>query len=576
MGCVLVMLFSIPSHEAKAQPPSDRVRAATVHLDGGSGVCISPDGWIVTAAHMLPGWPFDPPNMRQRQNPWFPSPPPPLRRPPASVAVTFENGQHLQARVCVVKDFDDKTDVAILKAEASGLPFRPLSARPPVVGEFAIATGWPNGHWALNECHVVSIGEIQVNREDRRGCALLDVLVTDYRSAPGGSGGPLLNKDREVIGVLSRGSEQSIKTTFSRWEHITAALLQAGYPVMSGRPGEALPVLHIWLDSRQPNCAPCIRMKQDFDRGADCNGMRIQEAFALQLHDIARKPQEAARLQINSIPTIILPDGQRVGYTDAPTLAAQLRPFQFPIVSPPPVPFPDPAFPGPPPPSANPDPPPNPPEAEKPTETPPEAKPAETETPAASKETPPDLTAVRLVGLVQKQGSVDWGPRAWLKGVVLTKVERRLESTVPAKVRELMGDKLRVALVFQRLNPTRFDELQTASAIEPAKVSVVVLVGAKFEGLTGKLIEFVESKLANLDDILQGETIDLTLIFERSESERYHAVIEALAEEEPAITDEAIAIGGGGATVGGITGFIAWFRRRRKPQPPPPEPIAAA
>lgn len=303
-------------------------------------------------------------------------------------------------------------------------------------------------------------------------------------------------------------------------------------------------------------------MKIDFAAGADCNGVRIQDAFQIVLHDVQKEPQEAARLQIVAVPTIILPDGTKVGYTDAPTLAAQLRPFQFPIVSPSPIPYPDPAFPGPLP-AAPTDPPPNKPEAEKPTETPPTEKPAEPE--AA-----PDLTAVRLVGLVQKQGAVDWGPKAWLKGVVLTKLERRLESQVPAKVRDVMGDKLRVALVFQRLNPTRFDELQTAAAIEPAKVSVVALVGEKFEGVTGKLIAFIESKLAALDD-LRSETIDLTLIFERSESERYHAVIDALAEEEPVLSDEAITIGGGGTAVGGITGAIAWFRRRRNPAPQPPE-----
>ncbi len=543
------LVFLLSGHEARAQPPADQCRPAVVHLDGGSGVCISPDGWILTAAHMLPGWPFDPPNLRPRNNPWLPGQTPPLRRPPASVTVTWESGQRLQAKVCVIQDTDERSDIAVLKAEGSNLPFRPIATRAPAVGDAVFSGGYPGGNWAWNESRIIAIGLIQITStfQGQSRQEMSDVIQVNYRANPGASGGPLFNLDRQVIGVCSRATADGHqKSFFSRWDHITACLLKAGY-----RPGavdSSLPVLQVWSDA---NCAPCRKFKSDLDHGIICNGVRLEEAFRVDLYDIKQQPEVAAKLGVVDVPTFIPPDGRPiVGYTDGPTLAAQLVKYQFPIVAGVPPPTPDPAFPGPPPA-------PGPPQALAP---PPEKAAEKTE------ETPPDMTAVRVIGLVQKQGAQDWGMKAWLKGVALTKVERRLEVILPAKVREKLGDKVRATVVFQRLNPSRYDELVTAAAVPQAKAAVVILVGKQFEGLTGKLIAFVETKLADLA-ASHNETVDITIIFERSDTEQYHDVVTALAEEEPAISDETATVVGGGGIVGIITGVIAWFARRRAPPP---------
>ena len=541
------LVFLLSGHEARAQSPADQCRPAVVHLDGGSGVCISPDGWILTAAHMLPGWPFDPPNLRPRNNPWLPGQTPPLRRPPASVTVTWESGQRLQAKVCVIQDTDERSDIAVLKAEGSNLPFRPIATRAPAVGDAVYAAGYPAGNWAWNEGRIIGIGPMQVPtaHNGRVETQILDMTQTNYRANPGASGGPLFNLDRQVIGVCSRGTPSgNQKTLFARWENLTACILKAGYRPTAAESG--LPVLQVWSG---PDCIHCRRFDSDLERGIFCGGSRLQEVFRIDRYDITHQPELAAKLGVVQVPTFIPPDGKPiVGYKDGPTLANMLVQFQFPIVAGVPPPTPDPAFPGPPPA-------PGPPQALAP---PPEKAAEKTE------EAPPDMTAVRVIGLVQKQGAQDWGVKAWLKGVALTKVERRLEVILPAKVREKLGDKVRATVVFQRLNPSRYDELVTAAAVPQAKAAVVILVGKQFEGLTGKLIAFVETKLADLA-ASHNETIDITIIFERSDTEQYHDVITALAEEEPAISDETATVVGGGGIVGIITGVIAWFTRRRTP-----------
>lgn len=538
---------------AHAQQPAEHCRNATVHIEDatgiGSGVCISPDGWIVTAAHVLPGWPFDPPNLKPRHNPWLPGPTPPLRRPPESVAVRFESGLQLQARVCVLQDSDELSDIAILKAEGKDLPYRPLATRAPAVGDPVAAGGYPAGNWAWLEGRITRIGKatMPVQRHGGVDVVTLDLIDTDFRANPGGSGGPLLNARREVIGVCSKASTSGAQTSgFARWEHITACLLKAGCPV-NAPVFESLPVLQVWFDSRIAQCPPCALFKADLARGIDCNGTALQAVFRLEYHDIATEPQIAARLGVTSAPTFVTPDGcAHAGYTTPQALAAVLVRFQFPMVPAPPVPD-GPVIPAPlPPVVAGP--------AEPAAEEPPEEKPADES---------PDVDGVRVVLICGKLGSL--GRFDWLKGRVLSRLERMAESRGPAKVREVFANKVTAAAVFQRLHPTRYDEIAAAAAVDTETlVNFVVLVPERFEGLPGKLLAFIEPKLKAVVEYLHLGAFQTTLVFERSEAPRYHDVIDELKKDEPALNDEQLTMGGAGAATGGATGLIAWLRKRRR------------
>jgi len=99
------MLLMLPGH-GRCDIPLDAVRQAVVKLQGGTGVCVSPEGWIVTAAHMLPGWPFGsvPGPMAKRRLLGPPLPPQLVSTPPKTVAVRFgAQGPELMAQVLAIR-----------------------------------------------------------------------------------------------------------------------------------------------------------------------------------------------------------------------------------------------------------------------------------------------------------------------------------------------------------------------------------------------------------------------------------------------------------------------------------------
>ncbi len=528
-------------------------RPAVVHLDGGSGVCVSPDGWIVTAAHMLPGWPFDQPepSRDRRHNVWLPAPPPPVRKVPESVAVRFGDvGPPLQAKVCVIRDRNQQSDVAILKVNATGLPFRPVATRAPAVEDPCYAAGYPNGNWAWTECRIKAIQVIQAKRPTGEMDSL-DMTQTNHLSGGGASGGPLFNARCEVIGVCSRSSalSKSQQSLFARWEHVTGALLEAGYSPLSA------------VSSSEPTliafsakwCGPCAQFKADFEAGIDCNGQPLQQAFRVQFCDIDQSPDLARKLGVSRVPAFVV-DGQApvYGYGGPQWLAQQLCRYQFPFTPKPPgdvqpIPRVE-ASPTPAPEVSAPQPPP------APT---PEAK----TDPQAASDAPPDPALMRVLVLVKKRGSL--GSWSLLKGVALSKAERIAERKLPEMIKQYLGEKVRAEVVFQRTNPTRYDELAIAAGASESALIAVVLVGARFEGLPAKAAAFIEGKLQELAKA-HGETVDVELVFERVNSDRYHSVIDALGEDEPPIGETEVTLAAAGTAAGSASGGLwAWFRRRR-------------
>lgn len=533
---MLALLCFIPGHS----PASDQaaVRPALVQLQGGSGVCVSPDGWIVTAAHMLPGWPFTNQPPGRRHNVWLPTPAPaPPNRPPASVPVRLSNGEQMEAKVCVVRDADKGTDLAVLKVNGNNLPFRPLATRAPAVGEACTACGFPAGNWYWNECRIIGMEPFVISTDGRQ--EQLDMIETNHLSAGGASGGPLLNQRGEVIGICSRSSidSRAQRTFFARWDHMTSCLLEAGYSPLSSV-ASSEPTLIVWTSAK---CGPCAQFKADFAAGIDCNGKLLHQAFRVQICDIDQSPDLARKLGVSSVPAFVVDGGEPIyGYSGPQWLAQQLVRYQFPIV-------PKPADVVVPPPSATVPPPP----PEKP-----EAPPAEKEKAEATPLNDP--TAVRVLLLFKRRGSL--GSFDWLKGIALSRLERRAERDLPPAVRAVLGDKVQADLVFERTNPTRYEELATTAGAN-AQINAVVLVAKRFNGVASRLADFVASKLQALASS-HGETIDVDLVFERTAAERYHAVIEALGEPEP-LSDELLAAGAAAGTATG--GVWAWFRRRKRP-----------
>lgn len=138
----------------------------------GSGFIISPDGKILTNAHVIDG--------------------------ADKVSVILKDGRTYQGRVLGT---DPLTDVAVVQIEANNLPVAKLGNSDNLeVGEWAIAIGNPLGLDNTVTTGIISAtgrSGSQIGVADRR----VDFIQTDAAINPGNSGGPLLNERGEVVGI---------------------------------------------------------------------------------------------------------------------------------------------------------------------------------------------------------------------------------------------------------------------------------------------------------------------------------------------------------------------------------------
>ena len=91
-----------------------------------------------------------------------------------------------------------RTDVALIKIEATGLPFVKIGNVDRLkVGEWVIAIGSPFGLESTVTAGIVSA-------KQRETGDYLQLLQTDVAINPGNSGGPLINMRGEVVGINSQ------------------------------------------------------------------------------------------------------------------------------------------------------------------------------------------------------------------------------------------------------------------------------------------------------------------------------------------------------------------------------------
>ncbi len=135
----------------------------------GSGFIVSADGFVMTNAHVVEG--------------------------ADEVIVTLADKREFKARIV---GSDRRTDVAVVKIEATGLPSVKLGDASRVrVGEWVMAIGSPFG---LE--NTVTAGIVSAKQRDTGD--YLSFIQTDVAINPGNSGGPLINMRGEVIGINSQ------------------------------------------------------------------------------------------------------------------------------------------------------------------------------------------------------------------------------------------------------------------------------------------------------------------------------------------------------------------------------------
>jgi serine protease Do len=142
----------------------------------GSGVIISPDGYIVTNYHVAGN--------------------------ASEITVTFVGGRRMKAELV---GGDPLTDLALLKVDGKDLPCANLgSSDDVVIGEWAIALGNPFGLFEINDKPTVTVGVISsvgMNLGRQNNAVYRDMIETDAAINGGNSGGPLVNSHGDVIGI---------------------------------------------------------------------------------------------------------------------------------------------------------------------------------------------------------------------------------------------------------------------------------------------------------------------------------------------------------------------------------------
>ncbi len=142
----------------------------------GSGVIISPDGYIVTNDHVA--------------------------GEATEIIITMTDGTQHPAKII---GSDKATDICLLKIDGKNLPYVKFGNSDDIlIGEWVIALGNPFGLFEINDKPTVTVGVISstgMNLNSVNGRYYINMIQTDAAINTGNSGGPLLNSLGELIGI---------------------------------------------------------------------------------------------------------------------------------------------------------------------------------------------------------------------------------------------------------------------------------------------------------------------------------------------------------------------------------------
>jgi Do/DeqQ family serine protease len=140
-------------------------------LSGGSGVIISPDGYIVTNHHVVDN--------------------------ASKLSVKLSNGKTYEATL-VGTDAD--TEIALLKIDATGLPSIPFGSSDALrLGEWVLAIGNPYELHSTVTAGIISAKSRSLGAIGQSG--IESFIQTDAAVNPGNSGGALVNTKGELVGI---------------------------------------------------------------------------------------------------------------------------------------------------------------------------------------------------------------------------------------------------------------------------------------------------------------------------------------------------------------------------------------
>lgn len=151
--------------------PGDQLQREYQTQSLGSGFIISQDGYIMSNAHVVAN--------------------------ADEVVVRLTDKREFKAKVVGI---DQRSDIALLKIAASGLPVVSIGDSSRLeVGEWVVAIGSPFGF-----SNSVSQGIVSAKERSLPDGDVVPFIQTDVPINPGNSGGPLFNLSGEVVGINSQ------------------------------------------------------------------------------------------------------------------------------------------------------------------------------------------------------------------------------------------------------------------------------------------------------------------------------------------------------------------------------------
>ena len=233
----------------------DNVNYLNSQSGEGSGIILRSDGYIVTNSHVIGD------------------------SSKYEVSVITSDGQTYNAKVV---GFDVKSDLAVLKIDATGLPECELGdSSQLVLGDYVIAIGNPGGRQFAGSVTMGIVSGVDriIDTENTESTSAMRYIQTDAAINPGNSGGPAVNMYGQVIGVEGR-----VKLGITCMT-VSSAYENQGIPA-------GLQIYEINSDSDMNGKA------QKYDIITHCDGKRITDLSQLQDIMFEKKPGETIKLTI--------------------------------------------------------------------------------------------------------------------------------------------------------------------------------------------------------------------------------------------------------------------------------------